>query len=465
MKQPNGSKSPPLVQMLQWVADPIGYMKAANQRYGDIFTAQVGWGVSPNVFVSNPQAIQQIFTSESKHFSPFDKSLDNFVKPYFGENSLVRVEGAQHRRQRQLLMPPFHGERMRAYGAQICSITEEVMSRLSQSKPFKARDVMRDISLELTFQIVFGLQKGERNEQLKQRLVAWLNIFGSPAGTLLLVLPFLQKDLGAWSPWGRFQNLKKELSELLYAEIRERRQQYDPSRTDILTLLLSAKDEAGEGMSDEEIYDDLITLLNAGHDTTASAMSWLLYWVHRQPEIRNKLLEELDTLGDSPDPMDISRLPYLSAVCSENLRICPVLSLNFPHVVREPVELMGYQLEPGTKVISCIYLTHHRPDIYPEPDRFKPERFLERQFSSYEYLPFGGGSRRCLGAALAVFEMKLVLATILSRYQLALSDSRPVRPQLRFGSTLVPAGGVNMVFEGERRRQKRHLPELQLAKH
>lgn len=363
-----------------------------------------------------------------------------------------------------MLMPSFHGERMRAYGAQICSITEGVMSRLSQSKPFKARDVMRDISLELTFKIIFGLQNGEREERIKQLLVAWIDTLSSHTGTILLLLPFLQKDLGAWSPWGRFQNLKKELSELLYAEIRERRQQYDLSRTDILTLLLSVKDEAGVGMSDEEVYDDLITLLNAGHDTTASVMSWLMYWVHRQPEVRKKLLEELDTLGDSPDPMDISRLPYLNAVCSENLRISPVLSLNFPHVVREPVDLMGYQLEPGTKVICNIYLTHHRPDLYPEPDQFKPERFLERQFSPFEYLPFGGGNRRCIGAALALFEMKLVLATILSRYQLALSESRPARPQLRFGVTLVPAGGVKMVFEGERRRQERPLSDLQLAK-
>ncbi len=260
-----------------------------------------------------------------------------------------------------------------------------------------------------------------------------------------------------WSPWGYFQNLKKELSELLYAEIRERRQQYDPSRTDILTLLLSASDEVGVGMTDDELYDELLTLLAAGHETTATAMAWIMYWVHYQPYVRNKLLEELDPLGDSPDPMTISRLPYLTAVCSESLRIYPVLPLNFLHLVREPVELMGYQLEPGTKVVANIYLTHHRQDLYPEPDRFKPERFLERQFSPYEYLPFGGGSRRCIGAALAQLQMKLVLTTIVSRYQLALSESRPVRLHNRFGVLLGPQGGVKMVLKGERRRQERSL--------
>lgn len=464
MRRPDGPKSPPLVQLVQWLADPIRYMETAAQRYGDIFTAQVGFDLSPHVFVSNPQAIGQIFTSESKQFSPFSESLDNFFKAFFGEHSLARVKDDRHRRQRQLLMPPFHGERMRAYGAQICSITERVMSRLAPSKPFKAHDVMLDISLEVIFQVVFGLQSGERSERLKQLLSAWLNALSSPTAAILLLLPFLRKDLGAWSPWGYFQNLKRELSELLYAEIRERRQQYDPSRTDILTLLLSAHDEAGVGMTDDELYDELLTLLVAGHETTATAMTWIMYWVHYQPEVRNKLLEELDTLGDSPDPMTISRLPYLSAVCSESLRIYPVVFLNFLHVVREPVELMGYQLEPGTKVVANIYLTHHRQDLYPEPDRFKPERFLERQFSPYEYLPFGGGSRRCIGAALAQLEMKLVSATILSRYQLALSDSQPVRPQNRLNIVLAPAGGVRIVLLGERRRQEPPLPSPQLAK-
>ncbi|AFZ24837.1 cytochrome P450 [Cylindrospermum stagnale PCC 7417] len=452
LRRPDGPKNPRLVQMLQWIADPIGYLETASKHYGDIFTAQVGWGVAPHVFVSNPQAIQQILTSESKQFSPYSELFINFMKPFLGEHSIMRVEGDRHRRQRQLLMPPFHGERMRAYGAQISSITERVMSRLDQSKPFKARNVMLNISLEVISQVVFGLQSGERSERLKQLLNAWLDAMSSPAFPIFLLLPFLQKDLGARSPWGYIQNRNKALSELLYAEIRERRQKYDPSDNDIMTLLLSAKDEAGVGMTDEELYDELLTLLLVGHETTATAITWALCWVHHQPEIRNKLFEELDTLGDSSDPMAISRLPYLTAVCFESLRIYPVLPLNLPHVVREPVELMGYQLEPGTKVVANIYLTHHRQDIYPEPERFKPERFLERQFSAYEYLPFGSGSRRCVGAALAQLEMKLVLATILSHYQLALSDSRPVRPQLQFGSFIVPQGGVKMVIEGERYR-------------
>jgi unspecific monooxygenase len=400
---------------------------------------------------------------EPKQFSPFNEFIKNFVKPFLGEHSLLRTEGQNHRRQRQLLMPPFHGERMQAYGAQICSITEGVMSRLAQNKTFKARDAMLDISLEVIFQVVFGLQSGERCYKLKQVLTLWLDVISSPVGIASMLLPLLQKDLGVLTPWRDFQNLTKELNELLYAEIRERRQQNDPSGSDILTLLLSAKDFENVGMTDEELYDELLTLLAAGYETTTTAMTWMLYWVHSHPEIYNKLLEELDTLDDFPDPMAISRLPYLTAVCSETLRIYPLVALNVPHLVREPIELMGYPLAPGTTVVACIYLTHRRQDLYPEPDRFKPERFLERQFSPYEYFPFGGGSRRCVGAALAQLEMKLVLATILLRYQLALSDNHIVRPQNRLSILLAPAGGVKMVLQCERRRLERPRPSSQLA--
>jgi unspecific monooxygenase len=458
MKKLNGFKSPPLVQMVQWMTDPIGYMETAAQRYGDIFTTQMGWSLGPQVFVSNPQAIRQIFTGELKQFSPFNELFKNYAKPFFGEHSLLRMEGQSYRRQRQLLMPSFHGDRMQAYGAQICSITEGVMSQLAQNKPFKAHDAMLDISVEVIFQVVLGLQSGERSYKLKQLIIWWLNVMNSPVGIASQLLPFLQKDLGVLTSWRNFQNLTKELKELLYSEIRERRQQNIPSGTDILTLLISAKDSENVGMTDEELYDELLTLLVAGYETTTTAMAWMLYWVHSHPEIYNKLLEELDTLGDFPDPMAISRLPYLTAVCSETLRIYPLLTLSFPQLVREPVELMGYPLAPGTTVVPCIYLTHHRQDLYPEPDRFKPERFLERQFSPYEYFPFGGGIRRCVGAELAQFEMKLVLATILLRYQLALSDNQIVRPQSQLSVVLAPAGGVKMVLQCERPR-----PSLQLA--
>jgi cytochrome P450 len=241
---------------------------------------------------------------------------------------------------------------------------------------------------------------------------------------------------------------EREINELLFAEIAERRHNLDGERNDVLTLLLQARDEAGEGMNDQELRDELMTILAAGHETTATALSWAFYWLHRHPEVEEKLREELESLGENFDPMAVVKLPYLNAVCSETLRIYPVAMLTFPRILKSPVKLMGYEFEPETILMGCIYLIHQRPELYPEPHLFKPERFLERQFSPYEFLPFGGGSRRCLGLALAQFEMKLVLATIVSRWQLSLVNNAPVRP-IRRGVTLAPAGGVQMVVKGE----------------
>ena len=448
MKLINDLKTPSFLQKLQWIADPVGYMESARSRYPDIFSARlIGFG-NTLVFVHNPQAIQQVLTNDRKQFSAPGK-LNAILKPLVGDYSVMMLEGASHKRRRQLLMPPFHGSRMQAYGELIFNLTKKVFSQLPKGKPFSARTAMQDISLQVILEAVFGLYEGERCQQLKQGIARMSELFRSPLTSAFLFFPWLQRDLGAWSPWGNFVRQRQQIDELLYAEIKERREQPDPERTDILSLLLSARDEEGKPMTDQELRDELMSLMFAGSETTATAMSWALYWVHRLPEVREKLLKELETLGDSPDPMNIFRLPYLTAVCNETLRIHPVAMLTFPRVVEEPVELLGQQLEPGTALACCIYLTHQREDLYPDPKQFNPERFLKRQFSPYEFMPFGGGARRCTGEALAQFEMKLVLATILSRYHLTLAEQKPVQPQRR-GVTLGPAGGVKMLLTGER---------------
>ena len=449
-KLPNGPKTPDWLQKIQYIIDPLGYMDSAYQRYGDIFNAPIIGNFKQLLLVSEPEGLQQLFTRDTKEFyAPSNGLLQVLV----GDNSIFCLECDRHRRERKLLMPPFHGDRMRAYGAIICDLTEQVFSQLTPSTTFSARSIIQDISIEIILNVVFGIHKGERFHNLKQLISSLMDSLQSPLTSSLLFFPFLRKDLGAWSPWNNFRCLQQQIEQLIYAEISDRRAQYDPSRTDILTLLMSARDENGEPMSDLQLHDELITLLFAGHETTATAISWALYWIHKYPEIRDKLLQELDSLGDSPEPMNIVKLPYLTAVCNETLRIYPVALLTVPREVKEPVQLMGYQLEPGTRVYGCIYLTHHREDLYPQPKEFKPERFLERQYTNYEFFPFGGGVRRCIGEALAMFEMKLVLATILANYQLALADNQPVRPQRR-GVTIAPAGGVKMVLKGKQQNQR-----------
>ncbi|MBC6429705.1 cytochrome P450 [Nostoc sp. HG1] len=452
MQQPNLLKTPSFLQKLQWVADPVRYMEKAAQQYPDIFTGKIiGFGDTV-VFVNHPQAIQEILTNDRKKFAAVGK-LNRIVQPFIGNYSVLTLEGDRHKRQRQLVMPSFHGERMQAYGQQICDLTEQIFNQLPLNKPFSARNLTQEISLQVILQTVFGLSEGERFQQLKHLLPLLLDLFRSPLTSSLFFFSFLQQDLGAWSPWGKFLRDRQAIDQLLYAEIAERRQQADPERIDILSLLVSARDEAGQMMTDQELRDQLMLLILAGYETTATAIAWGLYWIHQKPLVREKLLQELDTLGDSPDPMSIYRLPYLSAVCNETLRIHPVVMFSFPRVVQEPAKLLGHFLESGTVLLPNIYLIHQREDLYPQPKEFQPERFLERQFSPYEFLPFGGGVRRCIGEALAIFEMKLVLATILSRYQLELVDRRREWPQRR-GFTLAPASGVKMVITGQRARQE-----------
>lgn len=444
MLLPNRLKTPPLVQKLRWVLDPVGYMATAAQQFPDIFTAEiVGFG-NTLVFVQHPQALQEILTHDRKQYAALSGE-NSILQPLIGDYSVIMLEGDRHKRRRQLLMPPLHGEQLQSYGQRICDLTQKIFSQIPPNDPFLARSVMQQISLKVMLEAVFGLKEGERYQQLKHLLAAITDVFQSPLTAGLLYIPFFQQDLGAWSPWGRFLRLRQQIDQLLYAEIADRRQQAQSDRHDILSLLMAAKDETGQGMSDRELRDEMMTLLLAGHETTASAMAWGLYWLHRLPHVRTKLLHELHTLTDPQDLLSLVRLPYLTAVCNEILRIHPVAILTFPRVVQEPVELLGHRLEPGTIVTGCIYLTHQREDLYPQPETFRPERFLERQFSPYEFLPFGGGVRRCVGDALAPFEMKLVLATVLQHYKLALADQRPESPQRR-GVTLAPARGVKLRF-------------------
>ncbi|QLE58441.1 cytochrome P450 [Nostoc sp. TCL26-01] len=443
-KLPDGDKKASWLQTIRAILNPVDTLEETQQRYGDIYTAKFA-SFPTQVVISNPQAIQELFTADAQLF---DSGAGNYVvQPLVGANSLILLDGDRHLQQRKLLMPPFHGERMRAYGHTIGDITEQVTSQWSIGKPFVARSSMQEISLQVILKTVFGLKEGERYQQIKQVLIEMLDTFNTPISAIFLFFQSLQRDLGAWSPWGRFIRRRQQLDELIYQEIRERRQQTENTSEDILSLLLSARDENGQPMTDVELRDELMTMLFAGHETTAIALSWALYWVHYVPEVREKLLQELNSIDIAhADPTAITQLPYLNAVCSETLRITPIGFFSFPRILKAPMQFMGYNLPKGMMISVCIYLAHHRPDIYPEPKKFRPERFLERQFSAYEFMPFGGGNRRCLGMAFALFEMKLVLANILSHYSLELLDKTYLKP-VRRGIVFAPPGGVRLMVK------------------
>lgn len=449
MTQPDGPQTSPYWQMLQWIVRPYDFMEACAQLHGDCFILRLG-NVVELVMISNPQGIEQIFTENPKCF---DAGRSNrILRRTLGDSSILLLDGDRHQRQRQLLMPPFHGERMKAYGELIKQITQNVTQTWHPGAVIRVRSAMQAVSLQVILQAVFGLYQGDRAVQLQRHIEAFLDYSTSRLSFVAGFIPLLQQDLGAWSPGGQFMQRRRKIDEQLYAEIRDRRNHPTSEGTDILSLLMSARDTEGQPMGEEELRDELMTLLLAGHETTATAMSWALYWIHRLPEVKEKLLAEIDRLGEDPDPNTVAKLPYLNAVCAETLRIYPVALIALPRITKSDYDLLGYHFPAETWLSPSIYLTHHREDLYPEPKQFRPERFLERQFSPYEYLPFGGSNRRCIGAAFALFEMKLALVEILGNFELTLASDRPVAP-IRRGVTMAPKGGVEIRILGKRTRR------------
>ncbi|BAY14071.1 cytochrome P450 [Calothrix sp. NIES-2098] len=440
IKQIEKLKTPKFIQQIESTLKPLDFLERCAKNYGDIFFTN-SFGNIETLVVSHPQDLQELFNPPKKNLDA-PGAANEIFKPQIGENSLIVQDGERHQKQRKLMMPPLHGEQMFNYGQQICEITQQVIQQLKLGENFIARHLSENITMKIILKIVFGIDEGLNFENLKTLMTSWLNLTNSPLGASLLLFPALQKDLGSWSPWGRYLSLRQQIDKILMSEIWKRRQQSQPNRFDILSLLMQAKYEDGQSMSDAELRDNLLALLVAGHETTATAIAWALYWIHQQPEVYEKMLHELQGLK-TPDPLTITQLPYLTAICQETLRIYPVVLFTFPRVTLRSVNLRGYDVPAGTYVTPCIYLTHRREDLYPQPNKFQPERFINRKYSSYEFWPFGGGSRQCLGQVFALFEMKLILATIMLNYQLKLEDKYPVNPARR-GFLLAPQGGVKM---------------------
>ncbi|MDJ0798686.1 MAG: cytochrome P450 [Calothrix sp. MO_167.B12] len=443
-KLPDGPKALALFQLINWIAHPFEYLEECIDKYGDIFTMRL-FGLPPLVFIANPQGIKQIFSADAQDFDV--GRTNNLARPILGDRSIILMDGSRHKKERKLLMPPFHGEKVKSYAKSICKITEENAAHWEINKPFIARDVAQDITLKVIMETVFGFSEGEKCEQLRSLLADWLDITASPMRSSFIFLKFLQVDLGAWSPWGHFIRARQQIYQLLQAEIEDRRANPEKLGDDILSLMLEVTDEDGQSMSDEQLKDELITLLVAGHETTATSLAWAFYWLEKFPEVKQKLLQEIDSLGQNPEPIEISRLPYLTAVCQETLRLYPIVPIAMARLANQDMEIMGRFFASGTTFIPCIYSIHHREDLYPHSKQFKPERFLERQYNPYEFIPFGGGVRLCLGYALAMLEMKLVIASVVSKYNLELADNKPIKP-MRRGGTLAPSNGVPLVLTG-----------------
>ncbi|MGB1277774.1 MAG: cytochrome P450, partial [Nannocystaceae bacterium] len=345
------------------------------------------------------------------------------------------LEGGEHKRERKLLMPPFHGERMRAYGEIIVETTLRHFQAAATQDAVKTIDVAQAISLEVIIRAIFGVQDTQGTEAFKEA-VRGLTKAINP---VFFFASFTQQPFFGIGPYDKFVRAYERLDNLLQKQITHSRARETPGE-DILSLLVQARYEDGAAMEDASIRDELRTLLFAGHESTALTISWVIDLIHRTPGVLGRTLSELDALGKTPTPEQIAAAPYLEAACKEAMRLYPITT-EVPRQLQKPIRLGNYSMPIGTAVSASILLVHYREDLYPEPNAFKPERFLDRRYSAFEYMPFGGGMRRCIGAAFAMYELKLVTATLLKHFNVDLLDSEAPVP-VRKNITLSPKGGV-----------------------
>ncbi len=441
---PPGPRAPAVVQTLYWVRRPIPFMEECARRYGDCFTLRFLFPGAPGarqaiVFFSDPQAVKEVFTGDESDLLA-GKANAPVLLPLLGPNSLLVLDGARHMRERRLMMPPFHGERMQAYGTVMREIADRAIDAWPLDRAFPIHPHMQGITLDVILRTVFGLDEGPRMGRLRALLTRMLSFNGNPLRFLLM--PF---ELGGLTPWGRLVRATRAVDEVLYDEIRRRRTAGPDGRQDILSMLVAARDEDGQPMTDEALRDEMLTLLLAGHETTATSLCWVFHRVLRRPDVLDRLRAELaEVVGAGPlEPEHLPRLEYLSATINETLRLNPIIPI-VARSLNRPLRIGGRELPAGTIVAPCIYLTHRRADTWPDPERFDPDRFVGERASPYAFFPFGGGVRRCLGMAFALYEMRIVLAEVLSRTTLAAAPGYDVRV-VRRGITFAPSGGMPVV--------------------
>lgn len=434
---------PFLVQTLSWMKDPSGFYLKQLAKHGQPFTANLPIGEV--VVTGDPTGIREIFSADPDSFEVLGHLP---LVPAVGENSVLVTSGVRHRRKRKLLMPPFHGERMRAYGKLMQELALRAFEDRAPGTKLFAQDATTDISLEVIIRAVFGVTDPKRAARYREVLNAYIDTYTPSIAAFTL----LRRNFGGRGPWARFQRNVMALHALLDEELTLRRAQEASTDEDILSLLLAARDEDGQPMPDVELKDELRTLLLAGHETTAISMAWALHHLHRNPGTLETLLEELDALGEQPTPEALAAAPYLGAVCDEALRLKPVLA-GVARRTRVPFTLQGRELPVGTPLLAAVSVAHADPEIFPEPDAFRPERFLERRYSPFEYLPFGGGARRCIGAAFALYEMRVVLGTLLTTHRFSAAEGPPEHP-VRRNVTLGPSRKCELIYEGRRSNGK-----------
>jgi cytochrome P450 family 135 len=426
---PPGPGAPALFQALMYTRDPLGFLARQQRRYGDIFTIEFPY-FGGLVYVARPDLVKAVFTGSPAVFHAGEANA-TVLEPALGPNSVLTLDDEPHMRQRKLLLPPFHGERVKRYGELIVEATRTEMESWPVGEPFAIRPHTQRITLAVIMRAVFGVHDKDRLRHF-ERLI---DDFARRVG-LITTFPFLRRSLGRFSPWARFVRSREALDVFIYEEIALRRAEAtDGERDDILSLLLAARDEDGEPMSDRELRDELVTVLGAGHETTATGLAWAVERLTRNPRVLARLRESL-AAGEED---------YLAATVKETLRARPVIA-DIARKLTVPATIGGYEFAAGTFVLPAIAALHYREDVFPEPEQFRPERFLDDKADNYAWIPFGGGVRRCIGAAFAEYEMRTILAEFVTRAELRAAEAKAEKVRVR-NITMAPAKGGRVVLE------------------
>ncbi len=431
---PPGPRLPAPLQLLGIWKRPTASLERARRQYGKRFTARLPFQ-PPFVILSDPADIKELFTAPPDVVHPGEGA--RVLEPMLGSNSVILLDEGPHLEQRKLMLPAFHGEKMQRLAGLMIELAERELAQWPVGAPVTLHPRLQRLTLEIVLRTVLGLEEGQALTELRDTLTEWLEFSDNP----LSVLPVLQRFLVPLHPrLRRFPELIERTDRLIFALIDERRE--DPrDRDDVLAMLLRARHEDDSPMSPQELRDELLTALVAGHETTASQLAWAFERLSREPDVAARLTAELEA-GESDD--------YLTATVQEILRLRPVLPNAEPRLTKQPVTIGGYDYPPGVALLASAYLVHHDPEIYPEPYAFRPERFLEESPGTYTWIPFGGGRRRCLGASFALQEMKIVLSCALRRFELAPGSAQPETTGRR-SITFSPSRGATVVLR-ERRR-------------
>ncbi|MEA2497273.1 MAG: hypothetical protein QOJ29_5184 [Thermoleophilaceae bacterium] len=435
-KLPPGPPWPSAIQTIGWWNRPLAFHEDCRRRYGNRYTVRL-LGAPPFVMHSDPEHIKEIFTASPEVLHPGEGA--KILEPVVGTYSVILLDESAHLGQRRLMLPAFHGEKMQALSDLVTEVTQREVAGWPTGNEVALHPRLQGLTLEVILRAVFGIDQGPRLDAVRGALTDILDFATQP----MTLVPYLQKELGGHSRWGKFVALRKVADEQIYGLIDERRESGDEDGEDVLAMLLSARHEDGSPMSAQELHDELMTLLVAGHETTASSLAFGLNLLARHPHVVDELRAEDDD--------------YMTATIQEILRARPVLPNAAPRMVKEPVEIGGWDYEPGACLLANSYLVHHDPEIYTDPYSFKPERFLEEGPGTYTWIPFGGGRRRCLGASFALLEMKTVLREVLRTYEVQ-PGAAGIEVSRRRSITISPRFGASTVLRSRERK-----PEPALA--